>query len=83
MFVQIGRPALPALDALLDDATPRDTYLGSEEATKVAQRRYRVKDFAAVYIAQILQLQLPWEPDLAKRDAAIAKLRQAIPKPGH
>lgn len=83
VFVQIGRPALPALEALLDDATPRDTYLGSEEATEMAQRRYRVKDFAAVYIAQILQLQLPWEPDLARRDAAMARLCQAIPRPGH
>ena len=83
VFVQIGLPALPALAALLDDATPRDTYLGSEEATEMAQRRYRVKDFAAVYIARILKLELPWEPDLARRDAAIARLRQAIPKPGH
>jgi hypothetical protein len=83
VLVRIGRPALPALEALLDDATPRDTYLGSEEASEMAQRRYRVKDFAAVYIAQILTLELPWEPDLARRDAAIAKLRQAIPRPGH
>lgn len=83
VFVQIGRPALPALEALLDDATPRDAYLGSEEATEMAQRRYRVKDFAALYIARILKLELPWEPDLAKRDAAIAKLRQVIPRPGH
>jgi hypothetical protein len=83
VFVRIGRPALRALEALLDDATPRDTYLGSEEATEMAQRRYRVKDFAAVYIAQILKLELPWEPELARRDAAIARLRQAIPRPGH
>ncbi|HEX7940609.1 MAG TPA: hypothetical protein VF488_02325, partial [Gemmatimonadaceae bacterium] len=83
VFVQIGRPALPALEALLDEATPRDTYLGSEEATEMAQRRYRVKDFAAVCLAQILKLELPWEPDLAKRDVAIAKLRQAISSPGH
>lgn len=83
VFLQIGRPALPALEALLDDATPRDTYPGSEEATEMAQRAYRVKDFAAFYIAQIVKLELPWEPDHARRDAAIAKLRQALPKPGH
>jgi hypothetical protein len=83
VFLQIGRPAIPALEPLLDDPAPRDTYPGSEEATEMAQRAYRVKDFAAFYIAQIAKLELPWEPTLAKRDAAIAKLRQALPKPSH
>ena len=83
VFLRLGRPALPALEALLDDATPRDTYPGSEEATEMAQRGYRVKDFAGFDIAQIVKLELPWEPERAKRDAAIAKLRQALPKSGH
>ena len=52
-----------------------------EEATEMAQRAYRVKDFAAFYIAQIRKLELPWDPDLAKRDAAIAKLRRSLPRP--
>jgi hypothetical protein len=83
VFLEIGRPALPALEALLDDSTPRDIYMGSEEATEMAMRRYRVKDFAAFYIAQILKLDLPWEPDLAKRDEAIAKLRAQLPPARH
>jgi hypothetical protein len=75
MLVEIGRPAVPALTALLGDTTPRDTYLGSEEATDMAMRRYRVKDFAAFYLARIVGVELPWQQDLAKRDAAIANLR--------
>lgn len=80
VFLQIGRPALPALAALLDDKTPRDSYLGSEEATEMAQRGYRVKDFAAFYTAQIVGAELPWDPDRDKRDAAIARLREALPR---
>ena len=78
IFVEIGRPALPALEALLDDTAPRDAYEGSEEATEMAMRRYRVKDFAAFYIARILHVDLPWEQNLARRDEAIAKLRPQI-----
>lgn len=77
-LVEIGRPAVPALTALLGDTTPRDSYLGSEEATDMATRRYRVKDFAAFYLARIMGVELPWQPDLAKRDQAIANLRAKI-----
>jgi hypothetical protein len=76
VFVEIGRPAERALEPLLDDATARDTYLGSEEATEMAMRRYRVKDFAAFYLARIANRELPWEPDLARRDEQIARLRE-------
>lgn len=78
IFLEIGRPALPALEALLDDMNPRRTYEGSEEATEMAMKHYRVKDFAAFYIARILNVDLPWEQDLAKRDESIAKLRTQI-----
>jgi hypothetical protein len=74
-LVEIGRPAVPALQALLDDTTPRDSYLGSEEATDMTIRHYRVKDFAAFYLARITGVELPWQPDLAKRDQAITNLR--------
>ena len=75
VFIEIGPPAERALEPLLDDATARDTYLGSTEATEMAGRRYRVKDFAAFYLARLANLELPWEPDLAKRDQVIGKLR--------
>lgn len=79
IFIEIGRPAQQPLEVLLDDTTARDTYPGSEEATEMAMRRYRVKDFAAFYLAKIFKLDLPWEQDLTKRDEAIAKLREQIP----
>jgi hypothetical protein len=44
----------------------------------MAMRHYRVKDFAAFYIARILQEDLPWEQSVARRDEAIAKLRTQI-----
>ena len=77
-LVELGRPAVPALIALLDDATPRDSYLGSEEATDMAMRRYRVKDFAAFYLARITGVDLPWQRELPKRDEAIASLRTKL-----
>ena len=79
IFIEIGPPAIPALKGLLNDPAERSTYVGSEESTEMAMRRYRVKDFAAFYIAQILKLELPWEPDLAKRDHAIEALRKQLP----
>ena len=78
MVVELGRPAIPPLVALLDDAAPRDTYLGSDEATEIAMRQYRVKDFAAFYLARIAGVALPWQPELAGRDQAIAHLRQQL-----
>ena len=77
-FPAFGAAAIPALEALLDDPAPRDTYLGSDEASLMAIRRYRVKDFAAFYLARILGAELPWEPNLEKRDLAIARLRDQI-----
>jgi hypothetical protein len=79
IFIELGRPAQQPLEALLDDTTVRDSYTGSEEATEMAMRRYRVKDFAAFYLAKILGLELPWEANLARRDEAIARLRTQLP----
>lgn len=79
IFVEIGRPAQRPLEALLDDTAARDTYPGSEEATEMAMRRYRVKDFAAFYLAKVFKLDVPWEQDLARRDEAIAELRKQLP----
>jgi hypothetical protein len=79
IFIELGPPAVPALKTLLDDPTQHSAYMGSEEATEMAMRRYRVKDFAAFYIAQIFKLDLPWEQSLTKRDEAIEHLRKQLP----
>ncbi|HET7501828.1 MAG TPA: hypothetical protein VFK02_12515 [Kofleriaceae bacterium] len=78
VFVEIGRPAEHALEPLLEDPTPLDTYLGRDQAIPMARRQYRVKDFAAFYLARISSVDLPWEPDLARRDEAIARLRSRL-----
>lgn len=78
LVVELGRPAIPALVALLDDTSPRDSYRGREEATDMAMRQYRVKDFAAFYLSRIAGLELPWHPELADRDQAIDRLRAQL-----
>jgi hypothetical protein len=45
----------------------------------MAMKRYRVKDFAAFYISRIMNLEVPWEQDLAKRDEAIDRLHKQLP----
>jgi hypothetical protein len=79
VFLDLGRAAVPSLESLLDDEAPRTAYEGSEEATELARRHYRVKDFAAYYLARITNVTLPWEPRLPQRDEAIAKLRAQLP----
>jgi hypothetical protein len=81
VFVEIGAPAEPVLGALLDDPTPRDVYLGRDVASEMAKRQYRVKDFAAFYLAKIARVDLAWEPELARRDQAIERLRAQLPVP--
>lgn len=81
VFVELGAPAEPVLGALLDDPTARDLYLGREIAGEMAKRQYRVKDFAAFYLAKIAHVDLPWEADLARRDQAIERLRAQLPVP--
>jgi hypothetical protein len=49
-----------------------------EEATEMAMRQYRVKDFAAFYLWRITGLDLRRQPELADRDQAIARLRRGL-----
>ena len=79
-FVLLGRDALPALTALLDNNRVVDWYAGSEEATVANGYGYRIKDFAAFYLGRILNVSVPFHRDPAQRDAEIAKLRDALPR---
>lgn len=74
-FVILGQSAIPALRALLDDGTIVDWYEGSEAATEGNGARYRVRDFAAFYLARITNQKLAFHPDFAARDAEIGKLK--------
>src|SRR5262249_36261534 len=73
-LIILGNPAIPALRALLDDGAVVDWYQGSEEATLGNGARYRVRDFAAYYLARITSQKLAFHPDFAARDGEIAKL---------
>jgi hypothetical protein len=74
-FIILGQSAIPALRALLDDGAVVDWYEGSEEATLGNGARYRVRDFAAFYLARITNQTLPFHEAFAERDAEIAKLK--------
>jgi hypothetical protein len=78
MVVECGESAISPLKGLLENNTPKSSYLGSEEATEMAIRHYRLKDFAAYYIAKIRAYELPWQPVLGDRDAAIEAMRKAL-----
>lgn len=78
-LVALGRPAVPALRPLLSD-TRAVTYGGSKEAMVGNDYHYRVKDFAAFFIARILKLPYRVVTDPAKRDQAISDLAAQIPR---
>jgi hypothetical protein len=73
-FMALGNDSIPALRELLADTTVVDWYEGSEEATLGNRARYRIKDFAAFYLARILGTPIPFHEDFAQRDAEITKL---------
>jgi hypothetical protein len=77
-FILLGEVAIPALVALLDDATVVDWYAGSEEATVGNGYKYRIKDFAAFYLSRILVKPIAFHSDPLARDREIATLRSAL-----
>ncbi len=79
-FLQIGRHAVPALTALLDDDSTPLQYHGSEEATVGNAYGFRVKDFAAYYLGRIRNERLKYFAATKKRDAQIDKLKKKLAK---
>jgi hypothetical protein len=77
-LIMLGEDAIPALRALLDDHTVVDWYEGSEEATLGNSAKYRVRDFAAFYLARITNHPIAFHPDFAARDLEIGKLITAL-----
>jgi hypothetical protein len=74
-FIMLGADAVPALRALLDDNTMVDWFMGSEDATLGNGAHYRIRDFAAYYLARITNQSIAFHRDFAARDAEIAKLK--------
>ena len=73
-FVMIGDAAIPALRDLLHDTTQVDWYIGSEDATLGNGAHYRIKAFAAFYLARIAGIPIAFHRTPAERDAAIQRL---------
>lgn len=78
VFLQLGENAVDALVPLLDDAGQRLSYVGSIEATVGNAYQYRIKDFAAYYLARIKGIPIAFHRDFAERDAEIERLRQRL-----
>jgi hypothetical protein len=76
-LVAQGPAAVPHLAALLDDGD-RLLYQGSQDATLGNSLGYRVKDAAAYFIGKLSGIPVTPGDDLASRDAAVARLREAI-----
>jgi hypothetical protein len=57
----------PLIEVLLDDTPPRDTYRVAKKLPRWPSG-YRVKDFVASTSLRSSGLELPWEPDRAKRE---------------
>jgi hypothetical protein len=77
-FVMLERDAIPALTSLLDNATIVDRYEGSEDATLGNGARYRIKDFAAFYLARIVGHPIAFHREFAARDVEITGLRATL-----
>jgi len=76
-LVELGDAAIPALRPLLDDHS-RAFVSGSEEATMAKLYGYRRADFALRYLQLILGEDTTFDKDPARRDEAIAALREKL-----
>jgi hypothetical protein len=76
-LLELGQAAVPALRPLLDDLS-RAFLSGSEEATMAKLYGYRRADFALRYLSQILGEDASFDKDPARRDQAIAALREKL-----
>jgi hypothetical protein len=76
-LIVLGKDAMEPLATLLGDASIVE-YEGSKEAMVGNDLGYRVMDVAAYFIGRISGDRIPFETDLAKRDAAIADLKAKL-----
>lgn len=78
-FSMIGKSSVPHLQALLDNSNHL-VYAGSKEATIGNAYQYRIKDFAAFYLAKITNVPITFYKDLEKRDAEISRFKKELAK---
>lgn len=75
--LELGEAAIPALRPLLEDMS-RAQLSGSEEATMAKLFEYRRADFAFRLVSLLLARDAPFDRDPARRDEAIAALREEL-----
>jgi hypothetical protein len=79
-FILMGEFAIPVLTKLLEDDRILLSYNGSIESTIGNGYRFRIKDFAAYYIGEILNIPLKYFSEYTERDVQINELKAAIQK---
>lgn len=73
----LGPGAIPEFEKLLDD-NRSVLYWGSKEATFGNSYQYRVKDIAASLVAELRGKHFEPDPNPARRDAEIARLKAEL-----
>lgn len=76
-LIKIGNSAIKLLFPLLEDES-KVIYEGSRDATTGDWLNYRLKDFAAFYLAKILELDLPHHQDHPSRDLEIERIKEHL-----
>jgi hypothetical protein len=76
-FVALGEAAVPELTRLLSDGR-RTSFSGSREAVSGNRYRYRVKDFAAHFIAEIRHIPFEIHEDPETRNESIQQLKDSL-----
>ncbi|MFT6502551.1 MAG: hypothetical protein ACJASQ_002678 [Crocinitomicaceae bacterium] len=80
VFLILGDLAIPTLTKLLEDDRILLSYNGSIESTIGNGYKFRIKDFAAYYIGEILNTPLKYFPENPERDSQINELKVRIQK---
>ncbi len=78
-LVLLGQKAIPALTELLDKEE-QYLYIGSETATVGNAYQFQVRDFAAYYLASILNEEVVYHESRQARNTAIEHLKQVAAK---
>ncbi len=79
-FEMIGEACIPFLIPLLDNADQTLKYMGSKDAMVGKAYQYRIKDFAAFYLSEIMNIPIKFYQDLTQRDAEVARFKQQVLK---
>lgn len=78
-FLYFDKEAISPLKKLLSDTTLVQSYIGSEEATVGNRAEYKVKEFAAFYLARILTLNINQETESKKvRKTLVKKIEKEL-----